>query len=251
LSAPIAGTIETSDPVLTSALLLVAVKRTPETLVKAAHRYYQLGIRDRAMDFYAEALERDSRHAAALDGRARVLRDWGILDQALGDAHRAKYFAPSSAEAWNTFGTILQAMNRLSDARAAYSTATRVGDPAPYAWSNLCYLSFVAGDAERALEECSTAVALAPGHRQARNNLALIHAARGELARASELFLEAGGEAAAHYNMGIVWLAEKNYSAAARAFEAAVRVDPSLAQAHIRARQARKRALAENSHDRN
>jgi tetratricopeptide (TPR) repeat protein len=241
-----ATTVEASDPVLGEALLRLAVQRNVVQLVDAAHRYYQLGIRDRAIELYSEAIERDSRVASAYDGRARVLRDWGLHEQALGDAHRATYFAPGSAEAWNTVGTIFQALNRIPEARAAFIKATLSG-PAPFAWSNLCYLSFVGGQVAEASVECGMAIEQDPDHRYARNNLALIHAALGDLNKASELFQAAGGEAARHYNIGIVLLAMRNYSAAARAFEAASRVEPTMTRAHSRARDARRRARMETS----
>jgi tetratricopeptide (TPR) repeat protein len=252
-SAPktqVATTVEANDPLLTEALMRVAVERSAPHLLAAAHRYYQLRIRDRAMDLYSEAIRRDSRLASAFDGRARVWRDWGMLEHAMGDAYRATYFAPYSGEAWNTLGTILQAMNRLTDARAAFTRATRAGGETPYAWNNLCYLSFTSAHIAQALTECSNALAEDPENRYAQNNLALIHAARGDLSEASDLFLEAGGEAARQFNMGIVQLALKNYSGAARAFEAAARAEPSMERAHTRARDARLRARRETSRDR-
>jgi Flp pilus assembly protein TadD len=243
---PAASTVEASDPVLGEALLRLAVDRDTGALLGAAQRYYQLGIRDRAIELYSEAIDRNPRSASAYDGRARVLRDWGLHEQALGDAHRATYFAPSSAEAWNTVGTIFQALNRMSEARASFVKATLAGS-APFAWSNLCYLSFVGGQLAQASVECGRAIDQDADHRYARNNLALIRAAQGDLQTAAELFLAAGGEAARHYNMGIVLLALKNYGAAARAFEAASRVDPAMANAHSRARDARRRARMETS----
>lgn len=245
-SPQLASTVEASDPVLSEALLRLAARRDVRNLVSAAHRYYQLGIRDRAFELYSEAIRRDPRAAAAYDGRARILRDWGLYEQALGDAHRAAYFAQSPATAWNTAGTIFQALDRIADARAAFIKATRA-EPAPFAWSNLCYLSFVSGDLAQAAVECGKAIELDRDDRYARNNLALIHAAQGDLEKASALFLEAGGEAARHYNMGIVLLALKDYRAAARAFETALRLDPTMTNAHFRARDARLRARGETA----
>ena len=91
-----AVSVETQDPALAAALFRVAQARTPERLVAVGDRYYDLGIRDRAMEFYAETLRRDRQFVAALDGAARTLRDWGQLSEALGNAHRATYFAPGS-----------------------------------------------------------------------------------------------------------------------------------------------------------
>ena len=43
----------------------------------------------------------------------RVWRDWGLPALALGDAHRAIYYAPQSASARNTYGTVMQALGQL------------------------------------------------------------------------------------------------------------------------------------------
>ena len=231
--------LESQDPALAAALLRAAQARTPERLVAVGDRYYDLGIRDRAMEFYAESLRRDRRFVAALDGAARTLRDWGQLAEALGHAHRATYFAPGSPVAWNTLGTIFQALDRHEAAAQAYRRAIAVDGTAVYARSNLCYLALIDGDMDTGLDQCRAALILDEGFAPARNNLGLLFAAAGDGTRASEMFTVAAGKAAGHYNTGLVLLAQRDYAAAVRAFEAAYRVDPDLAPAHRLARLAR------------
>jgi Flp pilus assembly protein TadD len=247
-----ASSIESHDDVLAGALLRARARRTPEHLAAAAYRYSQLGIRDTAMDYYAASLRLDRRYAPALDGAARIWRDWGQLGPALGDAYRATYFAPSSPAAWNTLGTVLQLLGRPEDAAAAYRRAAALDPSAAYARSNLCYLALLQGQAAEAQDECSAAMDADGRFVQARNNLALLYAASGDTGRAFETFAAAGGEAAAHYNIGIVLLAERQYDAAVLAFEAAYRVEPEFDRAHERARHARRlaRAARETPHDR-
>lgn len=238
-----ASSIESHDPVLAQALLKVLVRRTPEHLAVAAYRYAQLGILDTAMDYYTASLEANPRYAPALDGSARIWRAWGQLGPALGDAYRATYFAPRSPEAWNTLGTVYQFLGQADSAADAYRKAVALDGSAVYARSNLCYLSLLQGDASEAHDECSGAVNADGQFVQARNNLALLYAASGDATRAFDAFLAAGGEAVAHYNMGIVLLAERQYAAAALAFEAAGRAEPAFDRAHARARYARRQAL--------
>ena len=242
LSPPVKGgaaRVESQDPALAAALFRVSQARTPERLVAVGDRYYDLGIRDRAMEFYAESLRRDRRFVAALDGAARTLRDWGQLAEALGHAHRATYFAPGSPVGWNTLGTILQALDRPQAAAQAYRRAIAVDGTAVYARSNLCYLALIEGDMDTALDQCRAALILDEGFAPARNNLGLLFAAAGDGARASEMFTVAAGEAAGHFNTGLVLLAKRDYATAVRAFEAAYRIDPELAPAHRFARLAR------------
>lgn len=239
-----ASAIETHDRLLAEALLKVVINRTPEHLAAAADRYYQLDIRDAAMDYYTASLAKDPSYAPALDGSARIWRDWGQLGQALGDAYRAMYFAPHSPEVRNTLGTVLQFLGQPDNAAAAYREAVALDGSAAYARSNLCYLALLQGRASEAHDECSAAVDADGLFVPARNNLALAYAASGDRTRALETFLAAGRDAAAHYNIGIVLLAERKYAAAVLAFEAAYRLEPSFDKAHAKARYARRQALA-------
>ena len=59
----------------------------------------------------------------AYEGLARVWRDWGLPSSRSGDAQRATFYAPQSASARNTYGTVMQALGRYADATAAYQLA--------------------------------------------------------------------------------------------------------------------------------
>jgi superkiller protein 3 len=235
-----AANLETQDTRLAEALLRALAERTPDNLAAVAYRYQQLGIRDKAFDFYSDAVELDPKSAVAYDGRARIWRDWGRLTEALGDATRATFIAPEDAVAWNTMGTILQRLNRRREAREAFTRAIALGPDEPHAWNNLCYLSILDARVEDAILECSSALALAPDFSAASNNLALAYATSGKVDRAFELYKLAGGEAHAHYNIGLIRMTQKDYQAAIAEFDAALRADPGLAAARARAREARR-----------
>jgi Flp pilus assembly protein TadD len=158
---------------------------------------------------------------------------------AMGDAHRAVYFAPKSAAAHNTLGTVLQGISLYVEAAEAYARAETLDTTALYAINNLCYLAFLEGHIETAIRRCDEAIRMNEAFAPARNNLALAYAAQGEFQQAWKHFVRASGEAVAHYNVGIVHLADKQYDAAVREFQAAYRIDPSFDAAHRRARQAR------------
>jgi superkiller protein 3 len=224
--------------VLSSALLKAAAAPSAESLDAVGYRYYQLGVLDVAMRFYSRALAKKPHDVGALDGRARIWRNWGRLNEALGDASRATYFGPDSPQAWNTLGTIMQMAGRSAEAEDMYRRAVALDDKAVYAMNNLCYLSFVAGDMHEAMEQCSRALLVDEDFVPARNNRGLVYAASEEPDRAFQDFSKAG-PARASYNFGIVLMAEKKYAAAVNAFEAAYRADPDFAAAHVRARRAR------------
>ena len=175
--------------------------------------------------------------ATAHERLARIWRDWGVPHLALSDISRAVYYAPTSASARNTLGTILQSLGQRAEARRAYMAALARDEKAAYAYNNLCYLSFLEGHANRAIVECQTALALAPELTAARNNLALTYAAIGRPDLARHEFTMASGPAATAYNMGVVYMSLKRFEDAAVQF--------TMAHASQRADYARRRASEE------
>jgi Flp pilus assembly protein TadD len=242
-------TVEAQDPELAAVLLEMKVLPSAEQHLRAATRYRQLEILDAAYDHYQLALHLDPQNAEAYGGLARIWRDWGFPHLGLGDASRSVYYAPLSAAAHNTLGTILAALGRGAEARAAYQRALELDRRAAYALSNLCYLSFLEADFPRAQTECRSALDLDPTLTAARNNLALVYAASSREDLARQEFLAAGDTAAGLYNIGIVHLAKKRYSSASKAFEAAHRQRPSWTEAWTRARSARLQAAATATED--
>ena len=242
-----AVTLEQRDPVLAAALKRLSEFTSDENLCDVGAAYHRAGLIDQAYAYYTRALALNPRHAPSHEALARAWRDWGLPHLGLGDAHRAIYYAPRSASARNTLGTILHAIGRREDARVAYKTAIVLDAEAGYAFNNLCYLSFAEGNASQAIDECRTALRLDPTLSAAHNNLALTYAAIGRLDLARREFAEAGGHTNPAYNMGIVFLAQSRYLEAASEFETAQHTGPRLVDAERRARDARQLAHAERA----
>src|SRR5262249_2985742 len=154
----------------------------------------------------------------------------------------ATYYAPQSASAENTLGTVLQALRRRADAREAYRIASMLEPKAAYPLNNLCYLSFVEGNASEAIAEGEAAIGVDRHLAAVHNNLALTYAAIGRPDLARGEFAQAGGAVAAAYNMGVVYLAQNQYISAADEFDRAGADDPNIVDAAVRARDARRRA---------
>ena len=240
-------TLEQRDPVLAAALKTLGDFMSVQHLYEVGAAYHRVGLFDKAFQYYNRALALDGRHAASHEGLARVWRDWRMPQLGLGDAHRAIYYAPSSASARNTLGTVLQSIGRRAEARAAYAAAIALDREAGYAFNNLCYLSFSEGNASQAIDECRAAIRIDPALAAAHNNLALTYAAIGRMDAASAEFAQAGGQSNPAYNMGIVYLAQAKYGDAADAFEAAQAEGPRLVDAERRARSARQLALSDRT----
>ena len=90
-------TLETRDPAIAAELLLVSSQPTAERYRSLAERYRERGVLDAAYRNFNRAIALNPRDGAAYEGLARVWRDWGLPGLALGDAHRAIYYAPQSA----------------------------------------------------------------------------------------------------------------------------------------------------------
>ena len=172
-----APSVETQDTALSDALAALSAVPSGSAHRRVAAEYRRLGIFDEAYDHFMSAIHIDRRDAAAYDGLARLWRDAGFLPRSLTEASRAVFFAPESAQAHNTLGTVLFALDDSREAQRQFEIALALDPQAAYVQNNLCYLSFVRGDLPRALEQCGEAVRLAPDLTVARNNLAAVSAA--------------------------------------------------------------------------
>jgi tetratricopeptide (TPR) repeat protein len=230
--------LESWDPRLGSALTELALGPTPERHRRVASEYRRLGVLDMAHTHLTNALRLDPGDAAAHDGLARIWRDWGFPHLGLADGLRAVELAPRSPVAANTLGTLYAGIGQLDRAYGWYARALSLEPGAPYAVNNFCYTAILLRRGS-AVDVCQRAVAVRPESRTTRNNLGLAYAASGDVQKAREQFASANDEAAAHYNMGIVFMAQRQYDKAVAAFEAAARLKPAFPLATARARQSR------------
>jgi tetratricopeptide (TPR) repeat protein len=229
--------LESWDPRLSAALAELIVSPTPEAHRHVALEYRRLGVLDMAHDHFAAALRLDPDDAAAHDGLARIWRDWGFPELGLADARRAVQIAPLSAAAANTLGTLLESAGQMRQARKWYTRAASLDPGAYYALNNLCYTAIMTRLSD-SVAACTRAQAAAPESGTARNNLGLAYAAGGDFEKAREQF-KGGGDAAADFNMGVLYMGRQQYQKAVKAFDDALESDPQFTLAATRARQAR------------
>jgi tetratricopeptide (TPR) repeat protein len=133
--------VEETDPELRTALASLKGAESVGAHVAVAGQYNRLRVWDMAYEHFSKALALDQKSIAALDGRARLLRDVGLLGMALGDAHRALFTAPDSAVARNTLGTILEKLGQCREAAFAYAEASRLSGGADWARENAARMS--------------------------------------------------------------------------------------------------------------
>jgi tetratricopeptide (TPR) repeat protein len=235
---PTSPTIEGQDERLAATLQAASALPSPEAFRAVAREYRRLRIMDRAFDYLNRARALDPRDAATYDELARTWRDSGFPGLALGDGHRAVYYAPASPVVRNTLGTVLQSLGQRRAARLQFEIALQLDPTAVYALNNLCYGWILEGEAGKATEACRAALRLDPGLLTARNNLGIAYAASNEIDAARAEFERSGDRAAALYNIGIMHLARREYTKARGAFGAAQEARPAFRDAAMRVRQA-------------
>jgi Tfp pilus assembly protein PilF len=239
-------TVEASDPELTAALLLVSLQPTALNHRAVAIGYVRLGILDQAHEHFSAAVLLDPADAVSWDGLARIWRDWGFPHLALSDAYRAVYHAPASATVHNTLGTVLQALGRRAAAKAQFERALAIDVTAAYALSNLCRAWRLEGNVSKATEACRHALQLQPDLEPARNNLALVYEAAGDLPSALATLAASTDKARAAYNEGLLHLARREYREALQSFDVARAERPRFRAAETIARQVRAHLLEVN-----
>jgi Flp pilus assembly protein TadD len=238
------ATLESQDANVASALLRLAMYPSAQSHHVLADAYRQAGVTDFAYKHWTLALRLDACDSRALEGVARLWRDWGTPELALGDAHRAVYCKPHSSTAHNTLGTILEALGHRQDAKREFELALQLDPHAGFALNNLCYLALQDGDGRGAQETCTRALTIDPTMVVAQTNLALAYALQGEIPKAEARLLDHLDTATGLYNVGVLRMSMSRYSEAASAFDLAASTRPSLADAARRAVQARNKTAA-------
>lgn len=236
-------TIESTDSQLAGALLTSAVLPSAAAYRRVAREYRRVGVLDQAHEYFGRAVKLEPTDAASYEALARIWRDWGTPALGLADAYRAVHYAPDSPSAANTLGTMLQALGYTADAKEWYGRALALDPHAWYALNNLCYAAIMTR--EVAIDMCRAAVKAAPDAAAPRNNLALAHAAAGDLPGAQKWFRRSGDTAEANYNYGVTLMGRKEYTEAAEAFRQALELNPLHVQAAGRVRQAEQAAASE------
>ena len=244
-AVPAAQTIEVTDAPLAAALVKALAAPSPATMRAVAAEYRRLNVFDQAHHYLSRAIALDHSDAATYDALARLWRDSGFPQLGLAEAYRAVYYAPRSAIVRNTLGTVLQALGQRALAHDEYVRALEIDPSAAYALNNLCYGYTLEGETSKAIAACEQALKLQPDLTAARNNLGLAHAAAGDSVASQQAFASAGDRAAALYNSGIVHLAQRQFSSAVAAFQAAHALRPEMKNALARANQARAAAAAD------
>ena len=202
------------------ALARLAVRPSAETHKAVGREYRRLGLLEQAFDQFGAATHLDRRDAEAYDARARIWRDWGFPGRGMGDAARAVYYAPQSASAHNTWGTLLAASGLLATRRSEFDRARALDPAAAYAVTNLvlCRLRRRRDQPARS-PTAGRALDLDSGSVIAGNNLRSAWPRPGSWTPPKNSSCS-GDRMTGRYNAGLAYLAAGRFGEASAAFEA-------------------------------
>ena len=226
-----AQTLEATRPTLGDIARKQASSPTAANEQRLGDEYVNQGILDAAYDHFEAALRLDPRDAHSQEGVARIWRDWGFPHRGLPSAYRAVYWAPESASAHNTLGTLLLKLGFVDAARDRFEQARQLDPDAAYPLNNLCYLLLANGRPLEAVDLCRAAVATDSQSEQVRNNLALALARTGDLEGAADAFESGPHTAAGAYNQSVFLLAAQQPDRARAALARSRTADPSFGPA--------------------
>lgn len=208
--------------------------RTAGTHLTLARAYHHQRIFDLALEHYQAARELDPRDPAITRDMGRLWVDAGSPALGLTLLDEAIRVLPADGLASSYRGIALDLLSRHAEAEEALRRAVAL-DPRRWEFANnLGYNLLLQERYPEAAAELERGLELAPRETALLNNLGLAVGLAGDTERAFAAFRDAGKEAQAWNNVGVVHRARGEPADAARAFERAARLDP------------RSRAIAEN-----
>jgi tetratricopeptide (TPR) repeat protein len=167
---------------------------------------------------------------------AVLLRDRGMLDDAVLHYGRAAALRPDHAKTHNNLGATLEALGRLGEAEASYRQALALQPDYANAHYNLGNALKAQGRLKDAAPHYRRAVALTPDDADAHNNLAIALHALGKLDEAAIHYRRAlalrPDQPPAHSNFANLLRDQGEIGQAVSHYRQALTLDPAYADAH-------------------
>ncbi len=149
-----------------------AAAMTPDEALQYAIAHHRQGELDVAEQIYAELLQREPRHADALNFMGMLQYQRGAHDRALELLKRASMIAPRQAQIWNNLGNVLSGLRRSVEAEKAFRRSLALVE-SPEALTNIARLQRRRQEWTRSEQSCRRAIALAPQAGEAWHYLSL------------------------------------------------------------------------------
>jgi tetratricopeptide (TPR) repeat protein len=198
----------------------------PDAFFRLASYYHSRLLYDKAFEAYQQAIRLAPTGPEYLVAAARLLRDSGQCPEGIELAEKALRISPGFLEGWNTLGTLHDRAGNYGQAQDCYRRALQLNPAADYLHNNLCFSYLQSRRLSQAVQHGETAVRLSPSFEVAHNNLGMAYALLGEKEKAILHFRQAGDEAQAHNNLGLILLEGRRFEEAMDEFKISARLKP-------------------------
>ena len=159
---------------------------------------------DKALPYLRDLRQRYPKLAAVRRLLGEVLREKGMPEAADVEVRKALELGPGDPENYSALGVLLDKRGKHKAAEAAHRKALKMSHENPRYHNNLGFCLFLQKNLEDAEESVRDAIRLNPGLRVAYNNLGFIYGMMDKEPAALEAFKQAGHQAQALTNMGLV-----------------------------------------------
>jgi len=197
------------------------------------------GLQEDALKEFEEILKNDPKYTLAYEGQGQVFFAKGDLKKAKENFIQTLSLDPKMWQAHSYLGIIYNHQKNCDAAIKEYEAALAINNKSSALYNNAGMSYYMKGDYEKAKEYYIKALRIEPGNIRVYNNFALALCKMGRYDDAFEAFKKGGDEASACNNLGYVYLTEKKYREAIKAFQKAIELNPKY---YVKAHENMKRA---------
>ena len=191
-----------------------------------------------AFQLYQEIQAKNPDDAGVAVAIAEIWDAWGDYSLARRYAERAVELDAKMAAAFDVAGRIELHSGRLDSALASFEAALALEPVSASVLNNAGYVCLLQGKWEKARAHLERALELDASIPEAQNNLGVALGHLGDYDGALRRFMAANPPAAAHNNVGVLYLTQKRWAEAHEQFRQALAIDPSYSKAQANLREA-------------
>ena len=182
---------------------------------------------DAAKEFQ-ELIKKELNNALAYEGLGLALLSMQKNDEAEKTFDKAVTLNPALWRSHNSLGIIYDFKKVYKKAVPAYKKAISLKADNALLYNNLGLSYSLSGDYENAINTFKKALGITPVPSKVYNNFGLALAMSGRYAEALEAFNKGGNEAQAYNNLGCAYLLNGEDEKARRAFDTAIKLNPTF-----------------------
>jgi Flp pilus assembly protein TadD len=197
-----------------------------DAVFKLARAYELHGDEPLAALAYQVLLRIDPNDALANEELGLLLLKHRRYDEAQRYLEKAASGTPVRWEAENGLGLLADLRQAYEQAAVHYKAALESKPDNPILLNNLGYSLYLSGRLDEAKQYFERAVAIDPGFKRARYNLALVYTKKERFQEAFRIFRQTMKPAAAYNNMGYICMLDNRFDTAEKFFLKAIKLSP-------------------------